>query len=80
MPRKDGQDYLREIPLSKADFAAFQRLRKSLEGISAAKLAQILLHHAIWNPTDAFGSRFKEALENEDYLGDQADSPESPSN
>lgn len=62
MPRKDGQKYLNGVPLSDEDHDAFQRLRASLEGISAAKLAQILLHYAIWHPTEAFGERFKEAL------------------
>jgi hypothetical protein len=66
MPRKDGQKYLTEIPLSDADYAAFQRLRASLENLSVAKLGQILLHYAIWHPTEAFGERFAEALQSAD--------------
>jgi hypothetical protein len=62
MPRKDGRKYLPEIPISDADYAAFQRLRASLENISGAKLGQILIHYAIWHPTEAFSERFTEAL------------------
>lgn len=62
MARKKDGNYIRDIPLSNSDFKAFERLREALENMSSAKLAAILLHHAIWNPEQAISARLREAL------------------
>jgi hypothetical protein len=67
--------YLTEIPLTPKDFEAFERLRQSLENISQARLARILLHHAIWHPKDAVGDTLEAALRGEDAGAEAEDKP-----
>jgi hypothetical protein len=57
---------LTEIPLTPKDYEAFERLRRSLENISQARLARILLHYAVWHPKDAVGQMLEAALEGEE--------------
>jgi len=46
-------------------------MRRALENISQAKLARILLHHAIWHPKDAVGETLEAAARGEEEnLGD----------